>query len=199
MTAKGYCTFNDVGDFLGVTLTAGQASYATRLIETVEGLVDGVTGRGWLVGAQTDETFRPADWPNDLIYLRYTPVTTIEAVNGRTALGEADTALVVDTDYEVMDLAGGVLRLIEPDSWDRITVDYTPEDSVPAAVREATAEWAAALLQPALRPDTYGLESLSLPDLSLKFARGFNLDTAPPGVALKLSVIDDYPEVGGWA
>lgn len=202
MAAKGYCTHADVATFLGLTLTAGQQTYATSLLETVEQLVDAETGRGWLMGAQTNETYYWTEWPDSLIYLRYTPINTGVAlvITGRTALGEDEETLVADTDYEVMDFAGGVIRLINPSEWNRIQVDYTPVATVPTPVRDATAEWVAALMQPMLRPDTYGVESFSLPDLSIKFAKGgAAAGEIPPGVAAKLAAIDHYPDLPGMA
>lgn len=202
MAAKGYCDAAAVASFLGVTLSAGQQAYALSLLETVEQLIDAETGRGWLMGVQANETFRCVDWPDGLLYLRYTPVNTGVAlvVTGRTALGEAEQTLVADTDYEVMDFAGGVLQLIDLDYWDRILVDYTPQTAVPTPVRDAAAEWVAALMQPSLRPDTYGVESFSLPDLSIKFAKtGVAAGEIPPGVSAKLAAIDYYPDLPGIA
>jgi len=205
MAAKGYCTAANVADFLGVTLTAGQQTYALALLETVELLIDGETGRGWLEGAQTDETFRPADWPDGLIYLVYTPVNTTVAlvVEGREAWDGDDAALVEDTDYEVIDGAGGVLRLIDPYQWARITVDYTPVATVPAPVRDAAAEWVGILMQPVLNGTAgmAGVEAFTLPDLSIKFAKGGAAGSGeiPSTVALKLSAVDAYPSLPGMS
>lgn len=199
MGAKGYCNAGDVADFLGVTLTSAQEARAMGLLETVEALVDGATGRSWLTGPVEDETLRPADWPDGRLYLRCTPVTTIDEVRGRAGFGEAETVLVADTDYEVLDLAGGVIRLVDPCAYDRIRVDYTPVATVPAPVRDGAAEWVAALLQPTLRPDTFGVESFSLPDLSVKFAKGATDPGGPTGALAKLAAIDPYPDLPGVA
>lgn len=178
MAAKGYCTVSDVTEITG-ELTAVQNYRAASLIERAEDWLDGEIGRGWLVGVQTLEAhFIPARY----LHLAYWPVASVSAVNGRTSLGETETALTVDVDYEVQDLKAGIIRLVSPASWDRIRVTYTPVDAVPGDVALACAELVANWMQPTMRPGTYGLDSYSLPDLTVKFARSHVQSDAPPFV-----------------
>lgn len=186
MAAKGYCTVDEVADFLGRTFTAEQDLHAERLIETAEADVDNYTHRGWLVGVQTDETHTYGEYRLGNLYLRYAPVSAVATVKGRAALGEAEVTLTADYDYEVIDLASGWIRLVYPASWDRIRVTYTPTATVPLDIQQATAELVANQMQPNIKPDSYGLDSLGLPDLQVKFARSHVQADMPPGVVSRL-------------
>lgn len=179
MTAKGYCAYTDVQSFLGVTFTAAQVTLCGSLIEQAEVFIDGETNRAWAVSAQTDERFYS---PGYEIYLRYAPVTTVSAVTGRTALGDSETTLTVDVDYEVRSLETGLIYLVSPRSYDRVMVDYTPSTSIPKDISRACTELVANWMQPSLNPASFGLDSYSLPDLTVKFNRSFNQETVPPTV-----------------
>jgi hypothetical protein len=186
MAAKGYCTVQNVADFLAQDFSTIQQNQCNVLIEQAEAYIDGATNRGWLVGAQTDEAFY---YPPHKIFVRYAPVTSVQAVTGRTTLGQSEATLVANTDYEVRDLAGGLIYLLYPASYDRVMVDYTPVASVPADIKRACIELVSAWLQPNLQPGTYGLDSYSLPDLTVKFARSHVQAAAPPAVQ---QVLDYY-------
>lgn len=180
MSAKGYCTFSDVEAFLGVTFTGAQATQCESLIEAAELDFDGETGRAWLTGAQTLEAHHVGNSAD--VWLKYAPLTTISAFKGRSGLGETETDLVADEDYEVMDLTTGHIRLVYPSLYDRVRVTYTPVATVPADIRQAVAEWVAARLMPALAPGTYGLDSVTLPDYAVKFSRAHVQESSPPNV-----------------
>ncbi len=187
MAKKGYTTINAIEGITG-SLTDAQQKRALTLMEAAELHLDGEIGRGWLVGVQTQEAhFNPTEYLN----LAYWPVASVTAVYGRSGLGETEETLTADDDYEVVDLAAGQIRLVSPASWDRIRVTYTPVDTVPADVGQACAELVAQWLQPTLRPGSYGLDSYSLPDLSVKFSRSHVQAPAPPFVQ---RVIDRYRE-----
>lgn len=191
MAAKGYCTYSDVSGFLGKTFSAGQQTQCNALIERAEIFIDGETGRGWLVGAQTNEAFF---WPPNHIFLRYTPITSIEAVTGRDGLGESETTLVADTDYEVRSLENGQIYLVTPSAYDRIMVDYTPVASVPADIKQATIEIVANWMQPSLA-GSFGLDSIQLPDYSVRFARSHVQEVVPP-FAMQVIARYRYPVHG---
>lgn len=183
MAAKGYCTAADVEELVGQSLTPQQLGMAARLIERAEVYLDGEMGRGWLEGAQTQEAhFNPAE----LLLLDYFPIDSVTAVYGRSDLGEDETTLTVDEDYEVQDLQAGIVRLIYPRDHDRVRVTYEPSDSVPADVKQAAAELVAGWIQPALRPGTWGLDSYSLPDLTVRFSRS-HYQQDPPTVQRVIS------------
>lgn len=186
MAAKGYCTVEDVADLLALTLTAAQEAQCQALVERAERYIDEETGRGWLVGAQTNEAHY-VDSQN--IWLKYAPVASVASVVARSGLGESETTLTANEDYEVTDLNQGHIRLVYPGDYDRVRVTYTPVDTVPADLVQACIEIAAAWLTPTLTPGTYGLDSYSLPDLTVRFARSHVQSSAPP---LAMRVIDRY-------
>jgi hypothetical protein len=186
MAAKGYCSPADVMSFLGRTFTAEETAQCEALIERAEIDIDEETHRGWLVGAQTDERFYR---PPYHIYLKYAPIDSVEAITGRSALGESEAALTVNVDYEVRDLAAGHIFLVTPGSYDRVLVDYTPTASVPADLVQATIEIVAARMQSHLQPGMYGLDSYSLPDLTVRFARSHVQEAMPPSAR---RIIESY-------
>lgn len=179
MTAKGYCTDEEVEAFLGITFSVAQEAQANVLIEAAELEFDAETNRAWLEGAQTLEPWHIVNYSAD-VWLKYAPVSSISAFKGRSALGETETDLVADTDYEVIDLNAGHIRLVYPTLYDRVRVSYTPTDTPPADVKQAIIELVAARLMPTLAPGTYGLDSLTLPDYSAKFARSHVQTAYPP-------------------
>lgn len=189
MAAKGYATVEEVAGFLGVTLTSDQENHCERMLEVAEGEMDAATQRGWLMGAQTDEAHYPAEFRLGNLYLRYAPVSTVTTVKGRASLGETETTLVADVDYEVADSEGGWIRIVYPDQYDRIRVSYVPSTDVPLDIQQATAELAATRMSGHLRPLSYGLDSLQLPDLSVGFNRAVTQNSVPPAVA---DVIDRW-------
>jgi len=179
MMAKGYCTTDEVSGFLGVTFSGAHAVQCDALIEAAELEFDGETNRGWLVGVQTLEAHPVVNYsPN--VWLKYAPVASISAVKGRSALGETETDLVADTDYEVVDLNTGHIRLVHPSLYDRVRVTYTPVATVPADIRQAIIELVAARLMPTLAPGTYGLDSVTLPDYAVKYSRAHVQVAYPP-------------------
>jgi hypothetical protein len=187
MAAKGYANVDEVAAFLGLTLTTEQDAQAERMLEVAEAEVDGYCNRAWLVGVQTDEAHPYSAYRLGNLYLKYAPVSVVTTVKGRSALGEAEETLIEDTDYEVMSLDSGWIRLLYPASWDRIRVTYTPATTVPLDIQQATVELAANYLQSNLRPMSYGLDSLQLPDLSVNFSRAHVQTSMPPTVESKLA------------
>lgn len=185
MTAKGYCDIDIIQTFTG-TLTSDQAITANSMIEAAETYLDGEMGRGWLMGVQTLE---PHYNPHENVILINWPIVSVQLVDGRAGLGETVEELTADEDYEVVDLGAGIIRLVSPGSWDRVRVSYTPVENPPADVARACAEIVANWMQPTLRPNSWGLDSYSLPDLTVKFSRTHTQTAATPFVQ---SVIERY-------
>ncbi|MCP4415955.1 MAG: hypothetical protein GY805_04990 [Chloroflexi bacterium] len=186
MAAKGYCIADDVADLLGLTFTAAQTTQCNALIEQAEIYIDEETGRAWLTGAQTDEQHY---CPSHNLFLLYAPVTSVATITGRTGIGESDAALTVDEDYEVRDATKGQIYLVSPGSYDRVQVDYTPVPTVPADLALACAEIVGNWLQAHLQPGSFGLDSYSLPDLTVKFSRGHSQAAVPPSAE---RILDHY-------
>lgn len=188
MAIKGYCTAEEVADFLGREFTAAQWAQCEKLIERAENFIDNYTGWGWLMGARTDEAHYLTGAANRFIFLRYAPVSSVSAITGRTAPGETETTLTANDDYEVRDLESGQILLISG-GYDRVLVDYTPVSTVPGDLEQAIIELVSTWLGPQLQPGSYGLDSFSLPDLTVKFSRAHVQEAIPPTVE---SVLDRY-------
>lgn len=186
MTAKGYITADKVEDMLGTSFTATQLAQCEALIERAEAYIDAETGRGWLVGTQTNEA-HVVDSQN--IYLKYVPVSSVTTVLARAGLGETETTLTADEDYEVVDLTTGHIRLVYPGDYDRVRVTYAPVATVPADLQQAAIEIVAAWMTPSLTPGSFGVDSYSLPDLTVKFARSHVQSITPP---LATAIIERY-------
>jgi hypothetical protein len=180
-----YCIVADVEAITG-ELTAAQISRAARLIEAAETYLNGAMGRAWQVGEQELEMHHAPDY---LVRLVYWPVQSVTGVFARSGLGSAEVELTSGVDWEVYDLAAGLIRLVNPAQYDLLRVTYVPVDTVPEDVALACAELAANWLMPTLRPGTYGLDSYSLPDLTVRFARSHAQSAEPPFVT---QVIDKY-------
>lgn len=182
MAAKGYCTVDEVAAFLGLTFTPEQDIHAERMIEAAEAYFDTACNRAWLVGAQTNEEHRWAEYQLGELYVRYAPVTSVTSVTARTYMGEAEQTLTADTDYEVVSLEHGLIRIVSPTLWDRVRVNYTPTDTPPVDVQHAVAELAAHRMRSNLMPNSFGLQSLGLPDLQVQF-RQYAGESLPPSVS----------------
>lgn len=179
MAAKGYCSVAQVEAHLGLSFTGAQMADCEEKIEAAETHLDEETGRGWLVGVQADEQHR-APFADDAVWLRYAPVGTVESVTARYGQGGPEVLLTDGEDYELVDAGAGKLKLLSPAGIDRVLVSYTPVNEVPADVRQATVELVASWMQPSLQPGSFGLDSYSLPDLTVRFARSHVQAVAPP-------------------
>lgn len=136
MAVKGYASVLDVERLYGSALTAAQLADADAALEPAEQLVDGATARAWLTGAVTGERHQPT---GPYLWLRYAPVASVQALRHYSRGSTTATALVLTESYEVDDLAQGRLYLPLWASYAYVQADYTPDTSVPAAVRDATA------------------------------------------------------------
>lgn len=199
MAPKGYCTAADVAAQMQVTFTSPQSTLCTTLIEQAEVAIDHYCNRGWLMGEQTLESFR---YPGATVCLKYFPVDTITAVKGRCGgMGGTEEDLVEGTDYEVEDAAAGIIRL-GISYFERVRVTYTPDNTVPLDLKRAITELVAAWMQPALATTTTGgmtgIESFTLPDLTVKFSKGAQVGEGrvwPPSV---MALLDSFrmPAIG---
>jgi hypothetical protein len=183
MSAKGYITTAQVEAFLQKTLTAAQLAQCETLLESAETHVDNYCKRAWLTGVQTNETHYH---PGHHLYLDCPPVQTVTSITGRSGMGATEETLTVDQDYELRDSAAGLIYLVYPGSYDRIRVTYTPVATVPADIKQACIELVAHWLRPALMPDSYGVQSFQLPDLSVTY-RTYAAEAIPLSVQVLLN------------
>lgn len=184
MTARYYCTPDTVAQVAGVTLTAAQTYLVDQvLIEAAEHWIEGRAGQVWQVAAITDEAYYGLAGPH--LYLRSTPVVSVQTVKARAGVGAAEATLPA-ADWELRDTergwlyipaqggsaAGDIITAGGSDGggglpYDRIRVSYTPATTVPARIGLATAMLVAHWLQPALSGLMPGLSSYSVGDLSV--------------------------------
>ena len=173
-----YCTLIDVEDIAGEIAPAHYPRVA-QLIAAAERYLNGEMGRAWQVGEQELEMHHAPDY---LIRLVYWSVQEITAVYARQRGGGEEVELVEGEDWEAYDLGAGIMKMTAPALYDLVRVTYIPEDEVPEDVSLACAELAANWLMPTLRPGSYGLDSYSLPDLTVRFARSHAQTAEPPFV-----------------
>lgn len=140
MTAKGYTTVATVSALLGVTLTTDQEVQCAQLLEGVENTIDRVTSRAWLTGAITDELHRP---DGRYLYLKNSPVTSIQAITGHTLGSTTVKTMTANRDYYAVDLTRGLLYLYSGAYYDYLLVDYTPAATLPAEIGYAATRIAA--------------------------------------------------------
>ena len=166
---KGYCSAGDVAIYLGIDLTAAQLTQATDLIGAAESELDGAMNRGFLMGAISNELHRSCP----RIYVQNPPVATLASVEGRVIDEPAEPweVLVVADDYELVNVTTGEIHIAEWRSYAILRVTYTTSDSVPADIRQATVELVASRIQPTLNPALYGVDSVTLPDYSVRYNR----------------------------
>lgn len=168
-----YTTHTKVAALLGVTLTAGQQALVTDDLEpAIRAYVDRYTGRSW--GVSSPVTGEAHTVYGGVVYLKNRPVAAISAATYRSlSIGSDPTTLVVDSTYELLDAANGVVLVAAPDG-SLLTVSYTHNAAtVPADIGLATAWLVAAQMSDVLlsAPELRGLKQYAAGqgDLSLTF------------------------------
>lgn len=190
MSVKGYCTVEDVSDFLGVSLDADTHRQCLHLIEAAEQELDGAMNRAWLTGAIANEEHRGGG----RVFVQNYPVATIEAVRVRQR-GSLDVTVLDAADYELNGGQGEIRFCGDWTGYVRLWVDYTPVVGVPTDVKQSAIELVASRLQTTLNPSLYGVDSLTLPDYSVRFNRAMVGGAGyPPTVQ---SVINRYRSWAG--
>lgn len=171
MTA--YTDARAISGYLGATLTAEQANQAEAAALAATDWIDDYKGRSWQDddGSVTAE-IQPVS--GDVVFLDRRPVLAVSSVETRSpTVGAAWSALASDR-YELVDATSGVLRVAGGYCVGlEARVSYThAATAAPAHIAYAATIIAASLLQPTLRPQTGGIDSLSVGqnDISLKFS-----------------------------
>jgi hypothetical protein len=184
---------------LGEAAATAPVAQLSALLPAADAAIQRYCGRQWLTGAIVGEAYEPE---GDHLYLQQRPVASVEAVQGRRAYDATVTTLVLGTDYEVRDLARGLLVLngsgarewppqgaalpaLPRSRWSLpysyLTVSYTPAATVPADVALAATQLVAHWLTPTLHPEYQGLKSLSLAQGEIAMTVADT--TATPGAA----------------
>lgn len=172
MTA--YTDATKIAAYLGVTLTAPQIVQAGVLAQAASDWIDRYTGKTWQATSPvTDEMHTLA---RDRVYLNSRPVATITTVKTRAAafVGFGWTTLAA-SQYELLDGANGVLliRGWSASSDELVQVTYThTTNPAPSVIGLAASMIAAAWLSQSMRPNTQGVDSISVGqgDIQVKFA-----------------------------
>lgn len=185
--AKGYTTKAAVAAYMGLAFTVAQNTQCDALIEDVEDYIDGETRRAWLTGAITDEigiVRRDMDQSLGRIFTKNYPITSVASVKVRSrAFDATDTTLTANATsngYQAFDLNSGLIYvpLSYKDYIARVT--YTPVATIPHRLGLAATGIVAHWMQPAISPDTQGIESYSVgQDLTVKFrsSAGYSVPT----------------------
>src|SRR5947209_3795389 len=108
MTARGYTSLTNVQTMLGSpTLTVAQQAEVTNILPDVEDFIDQWTQQTWAQPAITGEQY---DLLRDWVYLRVTPVASIQSVLVRTrAIADPGVTLTANVDYELQDAKRGLV------------------------------------------------------------------------------------------
>jgi hypothetical protein len=167
-----YTTAANIAAYLGVTLTAGQQTQAGICAQAASDWIDVYKARSWQDdGTVADELHVPV---GDRVYLNNRPVTAVSAVSTRQRIVGADWNLLDSSEYELLDATNGVLLISGwADPGLDVKASYTHTATAPPSqIALAATIIAASLLGPTLRPNTSGLESVSVGqnDVAVKFS-----------------------------
>ena len=182
MTA--YTDAQRIAYYLGVTLTSAQQTQAGLAAQAASDWIDLFKAQSWQGSSPvTDELHALL---GGTVYLKSRPVSAVSAVSTRQRVVGATWTLLGASQYELIDAANGVLLI---SGWASpgldVRVTYTHATVPPAHIAFAATMIAASLLGPTLRPDTAGLESISVgqADINLKFSVDYG---SVPSEALSL-------------
>lgn len=169
-----YTDATAIAGYLGVTLTSPQQTQAGVLANAATAWIDRYTGRSWQDdGSVTDELH---ELVGDTVYLNARPVTAVTSVKTRERFADASITTLDASQWELLDATNGVLLILGWAGVGRLAlVTYThtaTSAAVPEDVELAATMIAAGWLGLALRPNTQGVESVSVGqnDISVKFA-----------------------------
>lgn len=168
MTA--YTDAAKIANYLGLTLTSAQQTQAGIAAEAASAWIDEFKGRSWQAASPTTGEIQTV--LGDVVWLDNRPVVSVTSVEVRADIVGAAWATLAAGQYEVIDAAAGKLQLI---GWGNYLarVSYTHSaTAAPSQIALAATIIAASLLGPTLRPNTAGLDSVSVGqnDVAVKFS-----------------------------
>lgn len=177
-----YTTVAEVAAAMGVQFTGAQEDQCTIAITQATAIIDSYCQTGWDKGAQQDVHTLSC---TRVVWLKYIPVASIDGVWGNHTLVSPEEELVPEQYVIEMDTG----RVILLGHQFRVRISYTQQSGVPHDVRAAATELVAARMATVLAPGTTGIESLTLPDYSVKFGRDRAQGVAiPTGVRQLLDI-----------
>jgi len=166
-----YCVASDVATEMGVTFSGAQTTQATDYIVSAQDWIDHYAGRTFEAStAITGERHR-IEGPT--VYLRKAPMASIQRIRQTYgAVGEPLVTLTSGSDYDVISLTTGELRLALY-RYGEVLVDYTPAITVPGRIKRATTLLVAHWMQSSVAGVPAGVEQFGVGgELSVKFADG---------------------------
>ncbi len=141
-----YITTTDLANYLQRALTAAETTQAPTVLDAVSGWIDRYTGRTWVGTSVTGET---SVYYGPFVILARPPVSVVTTLTARAReVGAVTRVLVAGSDYELLDAAHGVLRVVAAVG-DLITAAYTTGAALPVEVKLAAEMLAAAWLSAA--------------------------------------------------
>lgn len=164
-----YTNASNIALYLGVALTADQEMQAELAAAAASDWIDLYKAQSWqAVSPVTDEIQTVM---GDTVWLRYRPVDTVTSVETRAPAVGSDWTALSEGQYELADAAQGRLTLAGWGNY-QARVSYSHTANVPRNIAFAATVIAASLLGPTLRPNTSGLESISVGqnDVAVKFS-----------------------------
>lgn len=168
-----YTDAQKIANYLGVTLTSSQQTQAGLAAQAASDWIDTFKARTWQGATPViDELHTPV---GDRVYLNGRPIATVTAVSTRQRVVGSSWSLLGTSEYELIDATNGVLLIsgwAEPGLDVKVSYTHTAGSNVPSTISFAATIIAASLLGPTLRPNTAGLESVSVGqnDVSVKFS-----------------------------
>ncbi len=182
MTIKGYSSVEEVQALVGMSFDETQEDQVLRLIESAESFIDWATGRdNWGSSNPIVDEYYEMSGPR--LYLKSSPVTSVESVSVGTNNLVGTVALVATVNYDLVDKTNGLL-ILSQDVWDDsyynyALVSYTPQVTLPAhlklAASQLVAHWLTIHFDPARL--SYSLYTLGDGDLSARPIAGIPKET----------------------
>lgn len=181
-----YTDATKIAAYLGVALSGPQQTQAGVVAQAASDWIDEYKGKTWQQPSPVTDELHTLTV--NRVYLNNRPVATVTSVKTRAAafVGIGWTTLAA-SQYELLDAANGVLLIQgwSASSQALVQVSYTHTASVPSQIGLAATIIAASLLGPTLRPNTAGLDSVSVgqSDVQVKFSADYG-DVPPEALRL---------------
>jgi hypothetical protein len=165
-----YTDATKIAAYLGVTLTSPQQTQAGIAAQAASDWIDEYKGRSWQAASPVTGEIQAV--VGDSIWLDNRPIATVTSVETRQPVVGASWTTLAVGQYEIADATSGQLRLTGWGNYEaRVSYTHTAT-APPSQIALAATIIAASLLGPTLRPNTAGLDSVSVGqnDVAVKFS-----------------------------